>query len=88
METSLSTLQKQANAAQAQLEEAQGCIKGKYQRFRLSRFFVYRNLSSFFCSELRKAVADETVMKEDVQVVLTETQAKYGDLEQTIVAVC
>ena len=33
-------------------------------------------------------MADETAAKEAVQVVLTETQAKYADLEQTAVAVC
>ena len=34
-EDSLSTLQEQANAALAQLEEAQGDIKGEYMRFLL-----------------------------------------------------
>ena len=33
-------------------------------------------------------MADETAAKEAIQVVLTETQAKYPDLEQTAVAVC
>jgi len=47
-----------------------------------------RNLSSFFCSELKKAVADETTAKEAVHIVLTATQAKHVDLEQTVVAVC
>ena len=49
---------------------------------------VYRNTSSFFCSELRKAVADETAAKEAVQIVLTVTQAEHTDLEQTAVVVC
>ena len=49
---------------------------------------VCRNLSSFFCSELRKAVADETAAKEAVQIVLTVTQAEHTDLEQTAMAVC
>ena len=46
------------------------------------------NLSSFFCSELKKAVADETAAKEAVEVMLTTAQAEYVDLEQTAVAVC
>ena len=32
-EASLSVSQERADAAQAELEEAQGCIKGKYPRF-------------------------------------------------------
>ena len=46
------------------------------------------NLSSFFCSELKKAVADETAVKVAVHIVLTATQAEHADLEQTAVAVC
>ena len=42
----------------------------------------------FPCSELRKAVADETVAKEAIQVMLIATQAEHADLEQTAMAVC
>ena len=49
---------------------------------------VCRNLSPFPRSELRKAVADETVVMESTQIVLTATQAEHADLEQTAMAVC
>ena len=39
------------------------------------------NLSSFFCSELKKAVADETAVKEAVKAVPTTAQAEDVDLE-------
>ena len=42
---------------------------------------VCRNLSPFPRSELRKAVADETAVKEAAQIMLTATQVEHADLE-------
>jgi hypothetical protein len=42
----------------------------------------------FSCSELRKAVEDETSAKEAVQVAFTAVQVEHADLEQTAVAMC
>jgi hypothetical protein len=46
------------------------------------------HLSSFPRSELKKAVVDETAVKEAVYIALTAAQAEYADLEQTAMAVC
>ena len=47
-ETSLSTLQEQANTAQAQLEEVQECIKGKYMGFLLKLILGLPRLNFVF----------------------------------------
>ena len=84
-EDSLSTL---LEAARAQQEEAQGFIAGKYPRFHFYLILVCCNLSLFPCSELKKAVADETVAKEATNTALMAAQDEYAELERTAVAVC
>ena len=42
----------------------------------------------FSCSALKKAVADETAVKEALQVTLTSAQDEHEDLERTAVAAC
>ena len=42
----------------------------------------------FPCSELKKAVADETAAKEAANTAFTAVQDEYTELEWTAVAVC
>ena len=48
----------------------------------------YHNLSWFPCSELKKAVANETAAKEAVNTALTAVHDEYAELERTAVSVC
>ena len=84
-EDSLSTLKE---AARVQQEEAQGAIAGKYLGFRCCSILFYHNLSWFPCSELKKAVANETAVKEAANTTFTAVQDEYAELERTAVAVC
>ena len=80
----MSTLEE---AAWAQQEEVQGLIAGKYSRFHRCLILVYRNLSWFPCSELRKKVADETAAKEVANTAFTAAQDEYAELARTAVVV-
>jgi hypothetical protein len=84
-EDSLSTLEE---AARVQQEEAQGAITGKYLGFCCCLILFYHNLSWFPCSELKKAVANETAEKEAINTALTAAHDEYAELEQTAVNVC
>ena len=84
-EDSLSTLEE---AARVQQEEAQGAIAGKYLGFRCCSILFYHNLSWFPCSELKKAVANETAAKEAANTAFTVAQDEYAELARTAVAVC
>ena len=84
-EDSLSTLEE---AARVQQEEAQGAIAGKYLGFCCCSILFYHNLSWFPCSELKKAVANETAAKEAVNTALTAAHDEYAELKRTAVSVC
>jgi hypothetical protein len=73
-------------ATRDQQEEAQEYITGKYPRFRFCLLLVYRDLSWFPCSELKKAVANETAAKEAANTAFTAVQDEYAELERTTVA--
>ena len=81
----MSTLEE---AAWVQQEEAQGAITGKYLGFCCCLILFYHNLSWFPCSELKKAVANETAAKEAVNTVLTAAHDEYAELERTAMSVC
>jgi len=49
---------------------------------------VYHDLSWFPCSELKKAVANETAVKEAANTAFTVVQDEYAELERTAVAMC
>ena len=83
-EDSLSTPEE---AMRVQQEEAQGAITGKYLGFRCCSILFYHNLSWFPCSELKKMVADETVVKEAANTAFTVAQDEYAELARTAVAV-
>jgi len=82
-EDSLSTLEE---AARVQQEKAQGAIAGKYLGFRCCSILFYHNLSWFPCSELKKAVANETAVKEAANTAFTAVHDEYAKLERTAVA--
>ena len=81
----MSTLEE---AARVKQEEAQGAIAGKYLGFRCCSALFDHNLSWFPCSELKKAVANETAVKEATNIAFTAVQDESAQLEQTTVAVC
>ena len=71
----MSTLEE---AARVQQEEAQGAIAGKYLGFCCCLILFYHNLSWFPCSELKKAVANETTTKEATNTVFTMVLDEYA----------
>jgi hypothetical protein len=81
-------LREQTDAARVQRVQEKERTEGKCSRLLLSGFSIYQNLSSFPCSELKKVVADETAVKEAIQVAFTSVQEDLKDLEGAIVAVC
>jgi len=77
------------DAVQALLEKEKVRTEGKYLRhnsLKLNR--VRWNLYLFSCSALKKAVVDETVAKDALQVAFTSTQEEYEALERAAVATC
>ena len=75
-------------ATRVQQEEAQGLIVGKCSKFRCCSILVYRNLTWFPCSELKKAVENETAAKEAANTAFTVAHDEYTELERTAMAVC
>jgi hypothetical protein len=74
-------------AAQAQREEAQKSITGKYLRVFVDLFLFIAYVDSL-CPELRQKVADESAAKEAVYTALTAVQMEFAELEQTAVSMC
>ena len=82
----MSSLLQQVDVVWEQLEEERRRTEGRCLNW-LELIWSTRAYLCL-CSELRKAVAEETTVKEALQVAYSSVQKDYEDLEGTAVAAC
>lgn len=82
----MSSLLQQVDVVREQLEEERRRTEGRCLNWLELIWSIRAYLC--LCSELRKAVAEETVARVALQVMYSSAQKDYEDLEEAVMAVC